>query len=222
MRAGARLGWRVATAVVFGATAALAVIVSRGAPMSAALIAAKGDGAQHAAATANPAVVQCATSGLRVSLTAVTTRTGAKKAAVPKPSSRPGGVSQAQVSAALTRYRLDFTNMSHTPCTMAGYPQVAADRNGVEIGGAAAQDTAVAAHRILLAPGQTVHASLDATQPTARCHPVRASGLRVVPPGETSARYLHRPLTACTARGHVYLHVRAIQAGAGAGTAGSG
>ena len=35
MRAGARLGWRVATAVVFGATAALAVIVSRGAPMSA-------------------------------------------------------------------------------------------------------------------------------------------------------------------------------------------
>jgi hypothetical protein len=118
------------------------------------------------------------------------------------------------VIAALIRYRLDFTNVSRLPCTMTGFPQVAADRNGVLVGGTAAHDTTVVAHRLLLAPGQTVHASLDATVPTARCHPVRASGLRVTPPGQSTARYLRRPLTACTARGRVYLHVRAVQAGA--------
>jgi hypothetical protein len=37
MRAGASLGWRIATAVAFGATAALAVTLSRGAPPQAAL-----------------------------------------------------------------------------------------------------------------------------------------------------------------------------------------
>ena len=116
--------------------------------------------------------------------------------------------------AALIRYRLDFTNVSRLPCTMAGYPQVAADQNGMVVGGQAAHDTTVAAHRLLLAPGQTVHAALDASVPTPRCHPVRASGLRVIPPGQSSARYLDRPLTACTARGESYLHVRAVQTGA--------
>jgi hypothetical protein len=218
MRAGARLGWRVATAVVFGATAALAVIVSRGAPMQAALIAAKGADGGHAtvSASALPAVAppDCAISRLRVSV-----GPGVRVAAqitrgipgtVTKPAAEHGGA----VAAALIRYRLDFTNVSRGSCTMTGYPQVAADRNGVLVGGAAAQDTTVVAHRLLLAPGQTVHAALDATVPTPRCHPVRASGLRVTPPGQSSARYLRRPLTACTARGHIYLHVRAVQAGA--------
>jgi hypothetical protein len=121
------------------------------------------------------------------------------------------------VEAVLIAYRLDFTNVSRLPCTMTGYPQVAAaDRNGLLVGGTAAHDTTVVAHRLLLAPGQTVHASLDAMVPTPRCHPVRASGLRVAPPGQSSGRFLRRPMTACTARGQVYLHVRAVQAGAGA------
>lgn len=195
MRAGARLGWRVATAVVFGATAALAVIVSRGAPTHASLISAKAAYGGHATASASAvaaAAPQCGISRLRLS------------------------VGPGVRAAALIRYRLDFTNVSRLPCTMTGYPQVAADRNGVLVGGAAAQDTTVVAHRLLLAPGQTVHAALDATVPTPRCHPVRVSGLRVAPPGQSSARYLHRPLTACTARGQIYLHVRAVQAGTGA------
>jgi hypothetical protein len=198
MRAGASLGLRIATAVAFGATAALAVTLSRGVPLDAALTSAKGSGAQHAAASARPLAVtaRCAASGLRISL-------------------GPG----ARVSAAITRYPLDFTNVSGGSCTLAGYPEVAAYRgNGVQVGAVAGDDLSAAAHRVLLGPGQTAHATLDASVPAARCGPVHAAGLRVVAPGQAAARYVRRPLTACTARasrGQEYLRVRAIAAGTG-------
>jgi hypothetical protein len=96
MRAGASLGWRVATAVAFGATAALAVTLSRGVPMNAALTSAKGPDAQHTAPSTRPAAApaRCAGSGLRISL-------------------GPG----ARVTTVITRYPLDFTNVSGVPCT---------------------------------------------------------------------------------------------------------
>jgi hypothetical protein len=198
MRAGASLGWRIATVAAFGATAALAVVLNRGAPVDAALTSAKGPDAQHAAAAAQPSAVtvRCAVSGLRISV-------------------GPG----ARVTTVVTRYPLDFTNVSRVPCTLAGYPAVTAYRgNRVQVGAAAGQDLSVAARRVVLAPGQTAHAALDASVPAARCGPVRAAGLRVVTPGQSAARYVRRPLTACTAaapRGHGYLRVRAIQPGSG-------
>ena len=193
MRASASLGLRIATAVAFGATAALAVTLSRGVPLDAALTSAKGAGAQHAAASARPLTVtaRCAASGLRISL-------------------GPG----ARVSGAITRYPLDFTNVSGASCALAGYPEVAAYRgNGVQVGAAAGDDPSAAGHRVLLAPGQTAHATVDASATAARCGPVHAAGLRVVTPGQTAVRYVRRPLTACTARaprGQEYLRVRAI------------
>jgi uncharacterized protein DUF4232 len=199
MRAGASLGWRIATAVAFGATAALAVTLSRGAPLHAALTSAKGMAAQHTAASARPAAApaRCAASGLRISV-------------------GPG----ARVTTAITRYPVDFTNVTGASCTLAGYPEVAAYRgDGVRVGAAAADDLSAAARRVLLAPGQTAHATLDASVPAARCGPVRATGLRVVAPGQTAARYVRHTLTACAARaprGQDYLRVRAIQAGQGA------
>ena len=198
MRAGVSLGWRIATVAAFGATAALAVVLNRGAPVDAALTSAKGPDAQHAAAGAHPPAVpvRCAVSGLRISL-------------------GPG----ARVTTVVTRYTLDFTNVSRVPCTLAGYPAVTAYRgDGVQVGAAAGRDLSVAARRIVLAPGQTAHATLDASVPAARCGPVRATGLRVVTPAQTAARYVRHPLTACTAgapRGHGYLRVRAIQPGPG-------
>jgi hypothetical protein len=200
MRAGARLGWRIAAAVAFGATATLAIILSRSGPMAAALVAAKEPGAQHVAVTPSPrhavATPLCAVSGLRISL-------------------GPG----ARVTTAVTRYPLDFTNVSDAPCTLRGYPQVAAYwGDGGQVGDAAGHDTSIAARLILLAPGQTAHASLDAAMPAARCHPVRAAGLRVTPPDQSASRYIKRPLTTCTAqapRGQHYLRVRAIQPGTG-------
>ena len=201
MRTGASLGWRVATAVAFGATAALAVTLSRGVPLDAALTSAKGVTATHPAASARPSAVtaRCAASGLRISV-------------------GPG----ARVSAAVTRYLLDFTNVGRASCTLAGYPEVAAYRgDGVQVGTAAGDDRSAPSHHVVLAPGQTAHATLDASVPAARCGPVQAAGLRVVTPGQAAARYVRRPLTACAARGprgQDYLRVHAIQAGAGAGT----
>jgi hypothetical protein len=193
MRTGARLGWRMATVAAFGATAVLAVVLSRAAPISAALASQRGPGA--VSTDSDP---RCALSGLRISLGPI-----------------------AHVTAVITRYALDFTNVSGVPCTLAGYPQVAAYRgDDVQVGEFAARNTSVTASRIVLAPGQTAHASLDASLSPAGCRPVRASGLRVVAPGQSAISYVRRPLTACAARAAVgpdYLQVRAIQPGSGAG-----
>lgn len=205
MRTGASLGWRVAAAVAFGATAALAVVLSRGAPMDAALTSANGANARHVAAKPQKAMViaRCTASGLRISLG-----------------------SGARVSTATTRYPLDFTNVSGAPCVIAGYPEVMAYRgDGAQVGAAAGQEPSAVPRHVVLRPGQTAHATLDAAVPAARCGPVRATGLRVVTPGQAAARYVRRALTACTARGsrgQDYLRVHAIQPGAemdaGAGT----
>jgi hypothetical protein len=198
MRAGASLGLRIATVVAFGATAALAVTLSRGAPMHAALTSAKAPAARHAAAGAGPGAAPCgagAASGLRVSL-------------------GPGG----RVATAVTRYVVDFTNASRTPCTLAGYPAVSAYRgDGAPVGTAARHELSAAGH-VLLRPGQTAYAALDVSVPGRRCGPVRATGLRVAAPGQTAARYLRRPLTVCTSRAAgEYLRVAAVQPGTGRG-----
>jgi Protein of unknown function (DUF4232) len=192
MRAGTRLGWRLATVLAFGVTAVLAVTLSRGVPAST-VVASAGD-----AGHAQPgATARCTVSGLRISVS-------------------PG----AHLTGVVTRYAVEFTNVSRAACTLTGYPQVAAYRGDhVQVGEVAAYDTSVAASRIMLAPGQTAHASLDASLPPAKCRLVRAAGLRiVVSPGDSVVRYVRRPLTACAAgaaKGQDYLHVRAIQPGTG-------
>ncbi len=189
MGAGVHRGWRLATALAFTGTAALAVMVSRaGAPGPAALTPASATGTQQAQTAV------CATSALRVSV---------------GPGSR--------ITLAVTRYPLEFTNVSGVPCTLAGYPQVAAFRgHDVQVGAQAARDLSAEAARVLLAPGQTAHAALDASVPAARCRPVRAAGLRVTfAPGPSTARYVPRPLTACAASHQDYLRIHAIAAGTG-------
>jgi hypothetical protein len=206
MRAGGSLGLRIAAVVAFAATAVLAVTLNRGAPMHAALASQKGGGASHqASASASPAPVtrspaaapRCGLSGLRISVGA-----------------------GSRVTTAVTRYPLDFTNVGGAPCTLTGYPEVAAYQgDGTKIGDASVRDTTVAAARVLLAPGQTAHTSLD-TSLSPRCRPVQVTGLRVVPPGQSAARDVKRSLTACAARlpaDEGYLRVRAVQPGSGTG-----
>lgn len=64
MRAAVRVGWRVAAVVAFGATAALAVTLSRGAPLHAALTSDRhpGSARSHHASRAR----HCVISGVRV------------------------------------------------------------------------------------------------------------------------------------------------------------
>jgi Protein of unknown function (DUF4232) len=190
MRAAARLGWRVAAAVAFGATAALAVILTRGAPMHAALISAR----SHETAP------RCAASGLRISLGAI-----------------PAGA--AGVRPGLISYALDFTNVSGAKCELRGYPAVAAYQgSGVQVGNAAAADTAATAHRVVLAPGETARAAVTASASASAsgggCHPVLATGLRVTLPGGSTASLIRHSLLACSAAGPrapVFLRVRAVQ-----------
>lgn len=191
MTASVRLGWRVAAIAAFAATAALAVTLSRGAPMHAALTSARHVTKQHAAATP-----RCVTSRLHISVG----------------TADPAGAS-------VTRYRLEFTNVSGVTCALSGYPQVAAYRgNGAQVGNAAVLDATVAARRVLLAPGGSAHAAVIASVSPGACRPAAAAGLRVVPPGQSQARYVGHALTACSAAGPAgpaFLRVRAIQPGTG-------
>lgn len=197
MRAGASLVWRVATAVAFGATAALAVTLSRAAPMDAALTSVKGADTQHVGDTRPaPPAARCTPSRLRISAGA-----------------------GARVTSVITRYPVDFTNVSDAPCTLAGYPEVTPYRgSGGLVGPAAGHDPSVVARRVLLGPGQTAHAALDSLVPATRCRPVRVTGLRVAAPGQGAARYVRRTLTTCAARaarGQEYLRVGAVRPGPG-------
>ncbi|HMD91095.1 MAG TPA: DUF4232 domain-containing protein [Trebonia sp.] len=194
MRASVRLGWRVAAVAAFAATAALAVTLSRGVTMPAALTSARHVTKQHAATTP-----RCAASRLHISVR-IAASTGASALGV-------------------TRYRLEFTNVSGATCALSGYPEVAAYRgDGAQVGNAAVLDTTATARRVLLAPGESAHAAVIASVSPGACRAVVAAGLRVVPPGQSEARYIGHALKACSATGPgapSFLQVRAVQPGAG-------
>lgn len=192
MRASARVAWRVAAAVAFAATAALAVTLTQGAPLRTALTSARNTGHSGLA---------CQMSGLRIRVI--------------------GGDGGDSVVPRVGGAAVEFTNTSDTACTMSGYPQVTASRaDGAPIGNAASRDTSVRVHRIVLTPGATAHAVLAedvAGFPGGSCKPVTAVGLRIIPPGQSIPRYVRHAVTACSAAGRqepVFLHVRALQAGA--------
>jgi len=201
MRASGRLGrqgWRGVAAVAFAATAVLAVTVSRGGPGHVALTSARHPGKALVARGA----AQCATSRLRISLA---TGSGPGTHA-----SRGHGR-----SAGISVSTLEFTNVSGIACALSGYPGVAAyGAGGAQIGNAAGRDTSVTARRIVLAPGATAHAAVAASVSAGSCRPVVATGLRVVPPGQSAARYIRHAIPACGLAGRrapVFLHVRAVQ-----------
>jgi len=203
MRASGRLGrqgWRGVAAVAFAATAVLAVTVSRGGPGHVALTSARHPGKALVARGA----AQCATSRLRISLA-----TGSGPGT--RASAGHGRIAGAGVST------LEFTNVSGVACALSGYPGVAAyGAGGAQIGNAAGRDTSVTARRIVLAPGATAHAAVAASVSAGSCRPVVATGLRVVPPGQSAARYIRHAIPACGLAGRrapVFLHVRAVQPG---------
>ena len=127
------------------------------------------------------------------------------------------------VSVSADARTVDFTNTSGGACILSGYPQVAAyaiGRHGYEqVGNAALREAAGTARRVLLRPGRTAHSdvNISAVSPGVACRPVAAAGLRVVPPGTATPRYLRVRLTVCSATGpdtRIYLRVRAVQPGA--------
>jgi Protein of unknown function (DUF4232) len=193
MRSSARVAWRVAATVAFAGTAALAVTLSRGPSLDASLAARDGTG--HSASIGRD-MRQCSGASLRIRLSG-TART--------------------------VRYAVEFTNVSAAACMLSGYPAVTAyGPHGTQVGNAADRDRSAAVSRVVLAPGASAHAAVDAAAaayPVHACRPVTAAGLHVTPPGAATGWYVRQLLTACSASGRhapVFLRVLAVQAGAGA------
>lgn len=195
MRAAAGLAWRGAVILAFGATAALAVTLSRPAPVPAA----------QATASHESTVPGCTAQRLAISLgsgTGITASSGTARYLVDFTNVSP-------TSCTLTGY----PDVAAYDARGEGYDQV---------GNAAGQDKSLTTRRVVLGPGATAHAEVDldvAAVPVATCRPVTAAGLRVAVPGQPTSRYLRGGVRSCSAvgpRAPVYLRVTAIEPGAGA------
>jgi hypothetical protein len=207
MRGAAGVAWRIGAAVAFGATAALAVTLTR-APMHAALTSNRNATATPniiAGKHARPGLPECGASRLDISIALANVSVG--------------DASRRMANLAAIGFPLDFTNVSATACTLSGYPQVAAySAGGAQVGNAAALDTTISARSIVLAPGATAHAAVVDTASARQCHLVTVTGLRVILPDQSLPKFVRYTLTACSAAGRtapVFLHVRAVQPGTG-------
>jgi len=189
-----QIGWRLAAVAAFVGTAALAVALTR-APAH--------DGVSL---SSDVSARVCAPSGLQAWLGLGTAATGATGSAG-ETGSRP---------VAGTYYALEFTNVSDHACSMFGYPEVSAyvdsSKARIAIGGAAARDTSVQPHPVMLAPGATAHAGLRVIVQPANCAKVTAEELRVALPRQDRPAIVPVHITVCAQKGQVSLTVQAIQA----------
>lgn len=123
--------------------------------------------------------------------------------------------------AAGSTYRpIVFTNTGAAACTLRGYPGVSyvAPRTGHQVGAAATRDSAQPVRTVTLASGGHAAALLQLVNylnyPASRCAATTVSGLRVYPPGSTTAAYVAfaRPQHACSTNVE-QLAVRAVVRG---------
>jgi hypothetical protein len=181
-----QIGWRLAAIAAFVGTAVLAVALTR-TPAH--------DGVSLSSDVSARA---CATSGLQAWL-------GLGPASVT-------GIRPAEG----TYYTLEFTNVSDRACSLFGYPEVSAYADSpkarIAIGGAAARDTSVRPHPVMLAPGATAHAGLRVTVQPANCAKVTAEELRIALPRQDRPAIVPVHITVCSQEGQVSLSVQAIQA----------
>jgi hypothetical protein len=120
-----------------------------------------------------------------------------------------------QGAAGTIYYKLKFTNLSGSTCTLFGYPGVSGiDLGGTQLGSPAARVSA-APHTVTLTNGATAFARIGIVQagifPSAQCGPVTAAGLRVFPPNQTQSRKVPFPFAACSKTGPLYLKVMPVQ-----------
>ena len=126
-------------------------------------------------------------------------------------------MTQDDAAAGSAFFTLNFTNLSGHTCTLKGHPGVsAASLSGHELGSPAGW-APPAAGTVTLANGATGYALLQYSDVITGgggpkpCNPVTAAGLRVYPPGQSAAKTVPIPLTACTTSGLVYMNVRPLQ-----------
>ncbi|HEY8280859.1 MAG TPA: DUF4232 domain-containing protein [Leifsonia sp.] len=102
---------------------------------------------------------------------------------------------------------LVLTNTGAKACTLQGWPGVSfvGDGNGTQLGAAAEQDTTAPHPTVSLAPGGTATAPLRIAQAlnysSGTCSPQKPDGLRVYPPGSTTALFVsYTDMTACASK----------------------
>ncbi len=113
-------------------------------------------------------------------------------------------------------YKLELTNLSGRACTLLGYPGVSAvNLRGRGLGGSASRETAQKPRAVTLANAATASAVLRIVDAGAlpSCAPVNAAGLRVYPPGQTTAKVVPFPFRACSRAGESDLIVGALASG---------
>jgi Protein of unknown function (DUF4232) len=126
-------------------------------------------------------------------------------------------LTQDDAAAGSAFFTLNFTNLSGHTCTLGGHPGVSAVSLGGRKLGSPADWVPSAAHSVTLANSATGYALLQYSDVITGgggpkpCKPVTAAGLRVYPPGQTAAKTVPIPLTACTTSGLVYMTVRPLQ-----------
>jgi Protein of unknown function (DUF4232) len=126
----------------------------------------------------------------------------------------------AQGAAGSTYQVIDFTNISHATCTLYGYPGVslAGGKPVTQIGLPAAESHATARKLVTLSPGAVANAVLQIAQavnfPAAKCGLVTAHYLRIYPPNQTTAVYLHYTSQTCAKKVQV-LTVSVVAPGSG-------
>jgi hypothetical protein len=113
-----------------------------------------------------------------------------------------GSLGQPGAAAGTVYYHLLFRNTSSFPCTMDGYPGVSfVDSAGNQIGAPVPRE-----HRfsgiVIVSPGGSagalfaLHDAYVGSVPN--CNPTQATGLRVYPPGQTTALLIHQSFTVCS------------------------
>lgn len=126
----------------------------------------------------------------------------------------PGGT-----AAGSTYYQLEISNISHRSCTLFGYPGVSAMRKGHQVGSAARRNRSHPSTLLTLVPGSTVHVILQIVDvynyPTGKCHPTKASALRVYAPGDFGASQIPYSFNACGKKGPAFMSVSAVIGGTG-------
>jgi hypothetical protein len=126
----------------------------------------------------------------------------------------------AQGAAGSTFQVIDFTNISHAPCTLYGHPGVSlgSGKPVRQIGLAAAESHATPRKLVTLAPGAVASAVLQIVHavnfPAAKCHLVTADYLQIYPPNQTRPAYLQYSSRTC-AKPVQILTVSVVQAGSG-------
>lgn len=114
-------------------------------------------------------------------------------------------------------YSLVLANTGPATCTLSGYPGVSlvTSESGGQIGAAATHTSGTVA-TVTLAHGQSASANLGITVASnygSSCDITAAAGLRVYPPGQTTALFIPHSDNGCANSADVLLHVGPVAAG---------